>query len=414
MFIRVPRLTIAALLCSLVLACGEEHNESSTPMPDDMSPQTDTCTYGQPGMPLTDGAPPARPAEDASVPMPEADLGLDPADAAAGPADAALEPTDAALPPDETGCAPDLAAAFGAFGDRVTVRCVGDVLQIDSPDGFPRLDPPHQDERMMVGITSWILRIPVPALYEWRLPLSPRWLDAPEQASPRGPIAVAINGVPIFHYEARPDGSTLLADYDAGSDTVVRGELDHCGGHAGQGDDYHYHYAPICLLDRADLTKPIAFGLDGAPIYFGTGGTDYFGNGRYTDINRLPNTPLDDCNAIRNADGSYTHYTTSTPPYLIGCHHGYADPALRIEPRPMRRQREDSPYGGQVGEPISTLVTDFEQDGDGYFTLTHEAFQGDGYSAIRVRAQDDQPGCYEFEFREDAEQAGVFQTHCRP
>jgi hypothetical protein len=135
---------------------------------------------------------------------------------------------------------------------------------------------------------------------------------------------------------------------------------------------------------------------------------------RYNDIDRLPNTPLDDCNAIQNPDGSYTHFTTRTPPYLIGCHHGFADPSVRIEPRPMRRQREPSPYGGQVGEAISTLVTDFQKDDAGYFTLTHEAFEGDGYSAIRVRAQAGQPGCYEFEFRADADEAGIFQTHCRP
>jgi len=224
---------------------------------------------------------------------------------------------------------------------------------------------------------------------------------------------VAINGVPIFHYEARPDGSTLLEDYDPRSDTVVRGELDHCGGHAGQGDDYHYHYAPICLVDRADLSKPIAFGLDGAPIFFGNGGTDYYGNGRYNDIDNLPNTPLEHCNAIQNPDGSYVHYTTDSPPYLVGCHHGFADPNLRLEHRPMRAQREESPYGGQVGEAITTLVTDFERTADGTFILTHEAFDGDGLSAIHVREQAGRPGCYTFEFRANSEAAGVTQTHCR-
>ena len=65
---------------------------------------------------------------------------------------------------------------------------------------------------------------------------------------------MAVNGVPIFYLEPRPDVSTDPANYSPNFDTVLTGELDQCGGHASQGDDYHYHYAPIFLLSTHNLT----------------------------------------------------------------------------------------------------------------------------------------------------------------
>ena len=308
-------------------------------------------------------------------------------------------------------CDESVVKGFAPHADLATLECTENYLHIHSPTGLADPTPATQEERMMVGITAWILRVPAPYEYEWSIPRTPQWLDTITEASPRGPIAVAVNGVPIFHYEARPDVATHIEHYDAGSDTVVQGELDHCGGHSGQGDDYHYHYAPVCLLQNHDFTAPIAFGLDGAPIYFGTGGTDYYGNGLYNDLNHLPETELDDCNAIPDGDGGYRHYTTKTPPYLVGCHHGYVDSSLQIEPRPMRSQGETAPYGGQVGEPTTTLVTDLSLGDDGWYQLEHQNFSGEGTSGVRFKAGDGT--CYDFEFREDISTTGEFFTHCR-
>ncbi|MEL6930129.1 MAG: hypothetical protein AAFO95_16035 [Cyanobacteria bacterium J06600_6] len=72
----------------------------------------------------------------------------------------------------------------------------------------------------MVGIKSWIQRVALPYDYDWRIPLSPDWQAEPVEASARGPIAVAVDGVPIFHYERRPDVSTLLDNYEERNDTV--------------------------------------------------------------------------------------------------------------------------------------------------------------------------------------------------
>ncbi|MFM7209301.1 MAG: YHYH protein, partial [Verrucomicrobiota bacterium] len=45
------------------------------------------------------------------------------------------------------------------------------------------------------------------------------------------------------------------------------GELDRWGGHCGRADDYHYHAAPLHLQETLGKALPIAYALDGYPIY---------------------------------------------------------------------------------------------------------------------------------------------------
>jgi len=307
-----------------------------------------------------------------------------------------------------------LAQVFASYSNLVTFSCDETYMHVHSDTGLPDPNPPS-DQKMMVGIINWILRVPVPYLYEWKIPTSPQWVHPYEEASPRGPIAMAVNGVPIFHLERRPDISTDPSVYDPAHDTVLHGELDQCGGHAGQGDDYHYHYAPVCLLRDHDLSQPIAYGLDGVRVYFGTGGTDFFGQGHYNDINNLPAGELDPCNGYQLEDGTYVYYTTADAPYTIGCHWAHVDQDLRIEPRPMngRDQGSKGPYGGQVGESTETLVTDYYIDSDGWRHMEHVGFSGTGTSAVLVRKSAQSGDCWDFDFREDAATSGVMETYCR-
>ena len=45
------------------------------------------------------------------------------------------------------------------------------------------------------------------------------------------------------------------------------GELDEWGGHCGRADDYHHHTAPLHLSKTVGGTTPIAYALDGYPLY---------------------------------------------------------------------------------------------------------------------------------------------------
>jgi hypothetical protein len=118
------------------------------------------------------------------------------------------------------------------------------------------------DHQMMVGITAWQQQVPVPQNYtgsnSWCIPLYPKPAMKPLSAKSnffRGAIALAVNGVPIFN-PIKNNGVT---------DTLKAGELDEFGGHCGRADDYHYHIAPTHL--QKHVSHPVAYALDGYPIY---------------------------------------------------------------------------------------------------------------------------------------------------
>ncbi len=303
-------------------------------------------------------------------------------------------------------------AAFAPYSDQVTTSCDEDYLYVTSLTGLPQQSPTDRRDQAMVGITAWINRVPLPFALNWKIPLEPRWYTQDwASAASRGPIAVAVNGVPIFHYDKRPDVDTdpRHYSYQAENDTVVQGELDQCGGHAGQGDDYHYHYAPICLLDRYDPTQPIAYALDGAPIYFGTGGTDQYGGGRYNTLNNLPKGSLDACNAYDEGDGTYRYYTTSTPPYVIGCHRASVDPTLAIQVPPLQKRafQEPQPNGRLAGEPITTEVTALTTDTTGWTTLTY------GTEQVSYRRSHSAGDCWDFRWSDATPDPTQSYTYCR-
>lgn len=329
----------------------------------------------------------------------------------AGPRDAST-----AIEDDRLRACEGYLSAFTNQRGLVTATCDGDTLQIVSANGLPDPAPADPLDRAMVGVTSWIQRVPIPFALDWRIPSTPSFLSEYQQTTGIGPNAVAINGVPIFHYEARPEVNIDPTTYDPRSDTVRQGELDQCGGHAGQGEDYHYHYPPVCLLGEHDLSEPIAFGLDGIPIYFGTGGDDYYGRGRYSDVNNLPNQSsdsLDLCNAYRLEDGRYVYYTTAEPPYMIGCHRADFDRQRQINiPFSGRQQGSPVPFGTEAGEPFATNILDWFEDELGY----HLRFARDDGSTGEViyRQTDTVRDCWSFEFKSNTtDTSGVVEEYCR-
>jgi len=181
---------------------------------------------------------------------------------------------------------------------------------------------------------------------------------------------------------------------------VAQGELDQCGGHAGQGEDYHYHDAPVCLLENQELRQPIAFSLDGAPIYYGTGGTDYYGGGRFNDWNNLPEgsaETLDFCNAYQQSDDSFAYHTTAEQPYVLGCHRGDFDRSQQRNIRFSGRLKGTAvPFGTEAGEPFNTTIYDFVVESDGKRTILFEGNSGTAkWTFVQTDIEND---CWEFVF----------------
>ncbi|MBI5693120.1 MAG: YHYH protein [Verrucomicrobia bacterium] len=150
---------------------------------------------------------------------------------------------------------PAIAAAFAPFAPSVRTRIEGQYLHVES-SGLPA-------HPMMVGITAWQQQVPLPQPYTganaWRLPLHPVPAEKPISIRDRflrGAVALAVNGIPIFNPQN-----------NRGEISQEIGELDQWGGHCGRADDYHYHVAPLHLQDVLGAGAPVAYALDGYPIY---------------------------------------------------------------------------------------------------------------------------------------------------
>ncbi len=233
---------------------------------------------------------------------------------------------------------------FEAFADTVKIYQDEQYLYVES-NGMPA----HQ---MMVGITSWQQQVPVPQSYAgsnaWKIPLHPVIAENPVSAKTslyRGAIALAVNGIPIFN-----------ALNNRGDDALLYGELDEWGGHAGRADDYHYHVAPLHLSEIVGMDKPIAYALDGFPIY------------GLTEPDGSAVAALDEFNGHFTADGGYHYHGTHTYPYINGGMRGVVTVnGDQIEPQPRTQPFRDSlqPLQGAT-------ITGFETPADNSYALEYQ------------------------------------------
>lgn len=255
--------------------------------------------------------------------------------------------------------------AFLPFIDDLTVYCDDEFIYIEAES--------LADHDMMIGITAWNQQVPLPQQFEndnaWRVPLNPEIASETTATTGQGPIAVAINGVMIYN-PTQQDGI-----YDEQRDPYLIGELDTCGGHSGRADDYHYHTAPTCIIDElmeeTVSDQPIAYALDGFPIY------------GYTNADG--STPvLDECGGEFDDNGNYHYHATPDFPYVNACFSGEFDMSLQPATHPIR----------PAGEPIQVLITDYFEDEDGFINIEYE-FEGD-FLSIKYQETDDD--CYEFQF----------------
>ena len=235
-----------------------------------------------------------------------------------------------------------MTSVFGSF-DNVSTRHDDKYLYVES-NGIP-------SHEMMTGITSWQQQVPIDHDYtddnSWVIPLQPELADEPLMAKDnfmKGAIAIAANGIPIFN-----------PLNNRGEDAKAFGELDHWGGHSGRADDYHYHLAPTHLQSQVGAGKPIAYALDGFPVY---GETD---------------DELDEYLGKFNEDGSYEYHAISEFPYLIAGLRG----KVTINPDTTAPENEISPQAHTRGvRPALTPlrgaeITDYKIISPTQYSLTY-------------------------------------------
>ncbi|MCB1274962.1 MAG: YHYH protein [Prosthecobacter sp.] len=261
--------------------------------------------------------------------------------------------------------APETAKAFLPF-TRLDLRADGEFLYVGS-NGMP-------DHNMMVGITAWQQQVPLPQRYfddnAWRIPLHPKPAAQPAMIKGRflrGAIALAVNGIPIFN----PQNNRGEVSYEIG-------ELDQWGGHCGRADDYHYHITPLHLQAQAGKGMPVAYALDGYPIY------------GLTEPDGSPVGKLDECHG-HEAAGGYHYHASMKYPYVIGGFHGeVVEAGGQVDPQPRANPvRPDTP-------PLrGAEITGFESAGKDSYKLSYTV-NGDKRSvSYSIKADGTYPFTYD-------------------
>jgi len=262
------------------------------------------------------------------------------------------------------------------FNQNVGVTCDDEYAYIAS-NTYP-------DHDLMNGITGTNEQIPVPATnYASPVKLTPKFSSVLTTID--AAVGVAVNGVPIYDYSSQ--GEIDLYNYNVDSDTYVLGQLDNCGGHAGRGDDYHYHVAPTCMIasmkNQGD-DAIIGWGFDGYPLY---------GNNN-PDSSEIIEGGLDVCNGQIDDVFGYRYHTSTKPPYIIQCLVGEVDTGIlpRVSPlggdKTGARANLTPPQGG-----VDNLTHSIADDGSRTMTYSHNG--SDYYVTFSPSSTQDY--CYDFE-----------------
>ena len=317
-------------------------------------------------------------------------------------AQAAAQPAASASIPSK----PPQAEPFDMFGPWVRTRWNERWLFVES-DGLPHVpgakSAGEYSHPMMVGIKAWQQQVPLPQAYTgenaWRIPLKPEVAEKPVTAKEqlfRGAIAIAANGVPIFN-PIKNDGRT---------DTFLAGELDEFGGHCGRADDYHYHIAPLQLQTVLGKNKPVAYALDGFPIYgyfnpaakagqdkaCPLGGTDKLDelNGHLGAPTKGPGTDNSSTVAV---PGLYHYHASVAYPYLNGGMRG----KVTVKDDQIDPQSRANPVR-EAGKPLrGASITGFKALGEKSWSLEYTL--GSKKHAWYYRIEGDgQDAKYIFEF----------------
>ncbi len=237
--------------------------------------------------------------------------------------------------------APATAKAFLPF-TRLDLRGDNQYLYVGS-NGMP-------DHGMMVGITAWQQQVPLPQNYfgdnAWRIPLKPVPAKTPAMIDGRflrGAVALAVNGIPIFN----PQNNRGEISYEIG-------ELDQWGGHCGRADDYHYHITPLHLQAQAGKGMPVAYALDGYPIF------------GITEPDGSPVGKLDECHGHETAAGYHYHGSMKRPYIMAGFHGEVVEEEGQVSPQPRA-----SSVRPALPALRGAVITGFESVGKDGYKLTY-------------------------------------------
>ena len=282
----------------------------------------------------------------------------------------------------EDHCAAVVASITEAgFDDSVSVSCDNSTALIRS-DTYP-------DHELMTGIVGTNEQLAVPAIYAAPIVLNPTLGSTPQSRD--AALGVAVNGVPIYDYTGGGEMSEAdLYHHQTRHDTILTQQLDICGGHAGRGDDYHYHTSPTCMIEQMENASDaaiIGWAFDGFPIY---------GNNN-PDGTAIGQNDLDVCNGQPDAEFGYRYHTSNDAPYIIQCLMGDV-PNINNLPRVAPLKAASGRGGMESGRPplggVNNLT--FTKNDSGVRSMEY-TYQGDSY--FMRYSPSGRTDCYDFETR---------------
>jgi hypothetical protein len=221
--------------------------------------------------------------------------------------------------------------------------------------------------KIMKGITGWNSQTAVPYVITMKIPVKAQFATTPTAHLVDGPIAIAVNGIPIF--EPTKQG----ANYTDAGDPLIQGELDSCGGHCGRGDDYHYHIAPLCIMNSLTPSQPVAWALDGFPIF----------GFKEVDGSTLNKSSLDTLMG-HTFQNNYHYHTSTTRPYINKGFKGTLQTNILPTVQSIR----------PTGAVIKTLITDYYNDANGWTVLKYQ--KNGGIAQMNFRLKSGSTTCYDF------------------
>lgn len=296
-------------------------------------------------------------------------------------------PATAATAATAAKCGTARLSAVKYFKTTVSILCDSKWMYVSS------LEVPNDE--MMVGITGWNQQVPLPFVMSevlstmWKIPIKPVYSKTTTATTGVGATALMVNGVPLFN-ATKPAQGNNQSVYQPSADPRLTGELDHCEGHAGRGDDYHYHAYPACLVNQlvkfTNSAKAknslLGWSLDGFPIY------------GLTEKTGLGVSKLDSCmgHDIKNGIGYHYHFSSNAP-YSPMCFHG----VLPIENNPQHQPAAAA--GRPAGGPAKVLITgmDFNLNGKSTLTYTYNNTVG-SVSYTPAPSADANKQCWQFEY----------------
>ena len=258
------------------------------------------------------------------------------------------------------------------FEEEAWVSCTQNHALIHS-DSFPS----HEVMAEVIG-TNEQIPWPAPGYYA-PVKFNPAFSGIPINRD--SSMAIAVNGIPIFDYTVGGELDTEdLFYHQPHLDAMTRGEIDNCGGHAGKGDDYHYHELPRCMLEQMenkDENPIIGWGFDGFPLY---------GNNNPDGSAIEPGT-LDVCNGQLDPVFGYRYHTSDEQPYIVQCLVGEVDftSAASVGMSGLDGARRPASF------PIEVEDMSFSMEDTGAARLDYH-YQGESY--FMAVAPTDEPNCY--------------------